>query len=781
MRGTIGGRTVLDEQPVHVADVQAQTEEFPEASQYGQRFGTRTSLSVPLMREGIAIGTIHLRRTEARLFTDRQIALLQTFADQAVIAIENVRLFTELQARNRDLTEALEQQTATSEILRVISQSPTDAQPVFETIGAATLKLCRASSALVTTFDGELIRVGALRRLRTRKGAGAGREGFPQTTGPGTGTSRAVLTGSVVAIPDVLDDAEYAQRPAALAGGFRSVLAVPLIREGSPIGAIAVGRPEPGPFPDKQIALLQTFADQAVIAIENVRLFKELETRNRDLTEALEQQTATSEILRVISQSQTDVQPVFEAIAAAALKLCDAASGGVYTFDGELIHVGALAVVNPEGADALRKLFPRPPSRDMTATRAILTRDVATVPDVLADPDFAFQAAALAGGFRSVLAVPLMRDESAIGAISVGRPEPGRFPDQQIALLQTFADQAVIAIENVRLFKELETRNRDLTEALEQQTATSEILRVISQSPTDVQPVFDTIAAAALKLCSASAGLVFTFDGDLIRLAAIANMNPEGADAWRHSFPRPPSRDTAATRAVLTCSVVAIPDTLQDPEYVIGTTAAATGFRSALAVPLIREGKPIGVVGVGRAEPGPFSDKQIALLQTFADQAVIAIENVRLFNETKEALERQTASAEILKVISGFAHRDPAGVRCHRAERRAAVRRALRARLPVRRGRSSDCGWSRVEHKRSRAGPARVPAGAAADDTMAGRVILTRRPFAVSDIEREETVPALSRQMIEALGYAGQVRSPCCAQESRSGDNRGLRRGRGLR
>ena len=264
-----------------------------------------------------------------------------------------------------------------------------------------------------------------------------------------------------------------------------------------------------------------------MIAIENVRLFTELQARNRDLTEALEQQTATSEILRVISQSQTDVQPVFQAIAAAALKLCDAASGGVYTFDGELIHVGALAVVNPEGADALRKLFPRPPSRDMTATRAILTRDVATVPDVLTDPEFVFQAAALAGGLRSVLAVPLMRDQTAIGAISVGRPEPGQFPDQQIALLKTFADQAVIAIENVRLFNETK-------EALERQTATADILRVISGSPTDTQPVFEVILDRATKLCDAETGILFRYENGAYHAQATRIPNAEFAAIFRN-------------------------------------------------------------------------------------------------------------------------------------------------------------------------------------------------------------------------------------------------------
>ncbi len=545
------------------------------------------------------------------------------------------------------LTEALEQQAATSEILHLISQSPSGVQPVFDAIAERGATLCGAKFAFVTTFDGEWI------HMRATHGPSAEehRAHYPIRPGSDSVAARVIHDRAPVQIPDFFGDADYAHKEGAQKMGIRSGFGVPMMREGQILGAIALARPEPGVVPDNLVRLLQTFADQAVIAIENVRLLNELETRNRDLTEALEQQTATSDILRVISRSQTDAQPVFETIAAAALKLCNASSANVFTFDGRLLHVAALAIVNPEAADALRKRFPMPPGRNMGATRAVLTCSLVAIPDVLEDPDFAHKANALAAGFRSVLAVPLIREGTPIGAIAVGRPEPGPFPPKQITLLQTFADQAVIAIENVRLFTELEARNRDLTEALEQQTATSEILRVISQSPRDVRPVFDTIAAAALKLCRASAGLVFTFDGELIRLAAIANLNPEEARAWRQSFPRPPSRDTAATRAVLTRSVVAIPDTLEDPDYAIGATAAATGFRSALAVPLIREGNPIGVVGVGRAEPGPFSGKQIALLQTFADQAVIAIENVRLFKELEARTTELTKSVGELRAL----------------------------------------------------------------------------------------------------------------------------------
>ncbi|MGE5668599.1 MAG: GAF domain-containing protein, partial [Betaproteobacteria bacterium] len=374
--------------------------------------------------------------------------------------------------------------------------------------------------------------------------------------------------------------------------------------------------------------------------------------RARDRAEAaLEQQTAMSEILRVMSRSPTDAQPVFDLVAQRAGKLCNAEVAVVSRVDGKLIELAAIDGVAPEAVRIVRSLYPMQIDAETVTARVIRGSSVVHIADVLADPSYAIKDFALAARFRAGLGVPIVRDRQVIGSIFVGRSTPGFFAESQVDLLKTFADQAAIAIENVRLFKELEVRNGDLTQALEQQTATSEILRVVSRSPTNVQPVFDTIAAAALKLCRASSALVFTFDGELIHLAAAANLNAEGADAWHQSFPRPPGRDTAATRAVLTCSVVAIPDVLEDPHYLIGPTAATTGFRSALAVPLIRERKPIGVIGVGRPEPGCFPANQVALLETFADQAVIAIENVRLFTELEARTHQLTRSVGELKAL----------------------------------------------------------------------------------------------------------------------------------
>ncbi|HEY8174503.1 MAG TPA: GAF domain-containing protein, partial [Gemmatimonadaceae bacterium] len=561
---------------------------------------------------------------------------METFADQAVIAIENVRLFNETK-------EALERQTATAEILKVISGSPTDVQPVFGAIAERAAALCEAEFGFVATYDGELIHhrasVGP-----SPEALELHRAGYPMKPGMGSVTARVVLQGVPVQIEDMFADPAYAQKTAAERGGFRSGMGVPMLREGKVIGAIVVVRTVPGKFSERQIGLLQTFADQAVIAIENVRLFNETK-------EALERQTATAEVLKVISESPTDVQPVFDAIAERAKTLCGAYTGAVTQLDGDLVHLRAFHGASRDAEEEMHAVYPMKLGRGGASTRAIIERAPIQIADIVEDPDYSLKNAARSAGFRSLLAVPMVREGDVIGSIVVSRTQPGIFAEKLVTLLQTFADQAVIAIENVRLFKELENRNRDLTEALEQQTATSDILRVISQSQTDVQPVFDTIAGAAQNLCNASSGLVFTFDGKLIHLAAIANLDPAGADVWRNAFPRPPSRDTASTRAVLTRSIVAIPDVLEDPDYVIGPGAASSGFRSALAVPLMREGNPIGVVGVGRTEPGPFPDKQIALLKTFADQAMIAIENARLFKELEARTTDLTRSVGELKAL----------------------------------------------------------------------------------------------------------------------------------
>jgi two-component system, NtrC family, sensor kinase len=654
-RGTATGRAILTRRVAIIPD----THVDPDYDTDNATDQFRSAVAVPLLRDGEPIGAIGVGRSRPGRFTDGQMTLLQTFADQAVIAIENVRLFTELGRRNAALSESLEQRTATSDILAVISQSPTDVQPVFETIAENALRLCEGVFSGVFRFDGELIHIGALRNI-SPEGDSAFRRTYPCKPNRNGTTQRAVLTGQMVHMPDIRLESEYGYHDIAETAGFRSVLSIPMLHDGAPIGAIAVYREVAGPFPEEKISLLRTFADQAVIAVQNVRLFKELQQRNGDLTHSLEQQTATSDILRVISQSQTDVQPVFDTIARSVLSLCRAEFANVFTYDGKLIHLAAYVNKQfPEYIETVRSYYPQPPSRNTAVTRAIATGDVAVIPDVLTDPDYQFPAASAGGGFRSILAVPLMRDGKPVGGIAVGRPEPGQFPESQVALLKTFADQAVIAIENVRLFTELQERNRDLSEALEHQTATSEILRVIARTPGDVQPVFDTIAASALKLCRAASALVTRAEGDMVEMVASANLTEAGAAAMREAFPMPLGRQSTSARAIVEARIVVIPDVMTDPEYGVQAHALRAAFRSTMAVPLMRDGRPIGTITVGKPQPGPFSGSLVTLLQTFAEQAVIAIENVRLFNELDarnrdltEALEQQTATSDILRVIS---------------------------------------------------------------------------------------------------------------------------------
>ena len=664
-RHSISARAALERRTVHIPDVRADPDYAYAARDVDL---IRTMLAVPMLKGEDLFGTITIYRLEVKPFTDKQISLVETFADQAVIAIENVRLFKELETRNRDLTEALEQQTATAEILRVISQSPTDVQPVFQTILDSAKRLLGAFSAMVVQRAGDELHLAALSSV-SEAGDARVRQAFPIHIAEPS-TAPPIVTPILTRQPFLISDAEAqpdvddTSREVARARGYRSQLVVPLRREQSAIGVISVTRREAGGFTQDEVALLQTFADQAVIAIENVRLFNELQEKNRALTEshaqvteALEQQTATGEILRVISRSQTDVQPVFDSIAESSLRLCGALFSSVYRFDGELVHMVAQHNYPPAALELSQRVFPARPSRQLFSARAILERAVVHVADILADENYAAQELVQSAGFRSALAVPMMRGAEPIGAIGVWHADVGPFTDKHIALLKTFADQAVIAIENVRLFKELEEKNRALTEAhaqvtesLEQQTATAEILRAISSSPTDVQPVFDTIARSALRLCEGGFAVVCRYDGDLLHLAAHSDARPEGVEVMRRLFPMRPNRINMVGRAILTGAVAQVVDANADREYGREFTASL-GNRTSIGVPMLRDGRPIGAIMVGRLEVRPFSDVQIALLRTFADQAVIAIENVRLFKELEARTASLTSSVEQLTAL----------------------------------------------------------------------------------------------------------------------------------
>jgi GAF domain-containing protein len=617
-RGTPPGRAIVDRQTIHVHDLQAAEADFPLA--LGIASGTRTVLVTPLLREGIAIGAIHIRRREVHPFSDRQIKLLETFADQAVIAIENARLIHEQQASNRDLTEALDQQTATSEILSAISSSPTDVQPVFDTIVKNATRLCESSGATVVRYDGELFYLVAQYNI-SAENRDAMQRMFPRPPTREFGMTRAVLDSTVIHIADVRQDPEYRQ-DAVRAAEIRAVLAVPLLRDARPIGAIGVNRSYPGPYTETQIALLKTFADQALIAIENVQLFKEIQARNAELREALEHQTATAEVLGIISRSPTDVQPVLDAIVESAARVCGIDDVSLRLQEGNRMisraHIGPIPVPTVEV------------SSDAPRFRWMREHGTLHIPDVLAQNEFPLVSSDV--GWRTHLSIPLRQQGELIGTLGARRVDVRPFTPAQIKLLETFADQAVIALENVRLFNELK-------ESLEQQTATSEILGVIASSPTEIQPVMDTIVENAAKVCGADDAVLRLVEGSVLRTAA--HYGPVTDVAAE----RPIDSHSPSGRAVLECQIIHVEDirTVDETDFPeVRLANVRAGTRTVLAVPLMREGVPIGAIHIRRTEVRPFTEKQIALLKTFADQAVIAIENVRLFQEL-EARTRELA------------------------------------------------------------------------------------------------------------------------------------------
>jgi GAF domain-containing protein len=595
--------------------------------------GIGTMVTVPLAKDGVTFGRIVAARQEVYPFTDKQIALLQGFADQAVIAIENARLFNETK-------EALERQTATAEILKVIASSPSDVQPVFEAIVNSAAKLFEPCAATIVTLKDEKLHWNATAALHPEFDVERARAIYPLPFKPNHFPSaRAIAERRIVEIADSeAPDTSDTPRRAGRISGFRSATFVPLINGVQGIGTIILTHPQAGfKLSEKQLALVQTFADQAVIAIQNTRLFNE--TR-----EALERQTATAEILKVIASSPSNVQPVFDVIVERAVRLCGGRMGRVYRYDGGVIQMVAGHGLSAPGLGKVQQVFPRPATDDTIAGQVMLSHRPYFVTDIQHDDSVPALSRQMieALGTRSQVTVPMLRTGEAIGAITVGWAEPGAYGDQQVALLQTFADQGVIAIENVRLFNETK-------EALERQTATAEILKVIASSPSDVQPVFEAIAASTKRLIGGFSAAVFRFVDDVGHLAAFTPTRPAADEVWKASFPRRLS-DFPPFEWVRGGEAAQIPDIEASPD--VRDLGRLRGFRSVLVAPLMSSGVPIGMVSVTRLEPGSFADHHVQLLQTFADQAVIAIENVRLFNETKEALERQTATAEILKVIA---------------------------------------------------------------------------------------------------------------------------------
>jgi GAF domain-containing protein len=533
-------------------------------------------------------------------------------------------------------------------VLQVISSSSGELAPVFESLLASATQLCGAELGIIFLCEGDGFRTVALHGATAEYTEARWRAPFIRPAAD-TGLGRVLETKQVVQITDVRAVAGYVdnpvQAPIVQLTGVRSKLSVPMLREEDLIGVIEIDRQEVRPFTDKQIALLINFANQAVIAIENARLLNELRQRTNDLSESLEQQTATSEVLQVISTSAGELEPVFQAMLENAVRICEAQFGNLALYDGAEMRMAAMHNA-PPGYEELRKRDPVIPLDRSLIGLLVAAKGVTRIDDLTAEEPYASWALVKVAGARSAVGVPMLRDGELVGAIVIYRTELRPFEEKQIGLLTSFAAQAVIAIENTRLLKELR-------ESLQQQTATADVLKVISRSTFDLQPVLNTLVQSAARLCDADIVSIWRPDGPDYLVAASYQTTP-AHNEYLASLAIKPGRGSCVARTLLTAEIVHIADIQEDREYTLDLKKAGAleGYRTMLGVPLLREGTPIGVIALIRSAVRPFSDKQINLATTFADQAAIAIENTRLLNELRESLEQQTATSEVLKVIS---------------------------------------------------------------------------------------------------------------------------------